>query len=408
MKLERPETEAKQFAAENLMTHRASSPKDRARDLKPWWLAAGIIIITLLHYSTSTQYLLLHEIYQRLYYIPIIYAAYSYGLRGGLAASALSALIYIPHIAQHLDHQDVYAINQFAEMILFQVVGAVTGLLAGAERRERQRYEQTAAELQRAYDELRSTVDQLLLADRHSSLGRMSAAIVHEIRNPLSAIRGAAEALESVVPRDHEKAEFLAIIEREGARLNGLVGDFLQFARPRSPELLLTPPREIIESVVKLTGKQAAQSLVQIEVNVADDLPAVMPAVMMDGEQMKQVLLNLILNAIDAMPGGGRLIISANRRGEELEIIVRDNGKGIDPAVRDKLFSPFVTTKARGTGLGLAIAHRLVSQHGGHITAGDAEGGGAVFQILLPLQRVLTKEYANDSTTMLAGQPGSF
>ena len=254
------------------MGQSASLQKNRARDLKPWGLAAGIIIITLLHYSTSTQYLLLHEIYQRLYYIPIIYAAYSYGLRGGLAASALSALIYIPHIAQHSDHQDVYAINQFAEMILFQVVGAVTGLLAGAERRERQRYEQTAAELQRAYDELRSTVDQLLLADRHSSLGRMSAAIVHEIRNPLGAIRGAAEALEAAVPRDHEKAEFLAIIEREVEQLNGLVGEFLQFARPRSPELLLTPPREIIESVVKLTGKQAAQSLVQIEVNVADDL----------------------------------------------------------------------------------------------------------------------------------------
>lgn len=385
------------------MGQSTSLQKKRARDLKPWGLAAGIVVITLLHYSTSTQYLLLHEIYQRLYYIPIIYAAYSYGLRGGLAASALSALIYIPHVAQHSDHQDVYAINQFAEMILFQVVGAVTGLLAGAERRERQRYEQTAAELQRAYDELRSTVDQLLLADRHSSLGRMSAAIVHEIRNPLGAIRGAAEALEAAVPRDHEKAEFLAIIEREVEQLNGLVGDFLQFARPRSPELLLTPPREIIESVVKLTGKQAAQSLVQIEVNVADDLPAVM----MDGEQMKQVLLNLILNAVDAMPGGGHLIISANCRGEELEIIVRDNGKGIDSTVRDKLFSPFVTTKARGTGLGLAIAHRLVSQHEGRIVADDAEGGGAVFQILLPLQRVLTKEYANDSRAMLVNKQSS-
>ncbi len=373
------------------------------RDLKPWWLTVGIIVITLLHYNTSTQYLLLHEIYQRLYYIPIIFAAYSYGLRGGLAASVLSALIYIPHVAQHRDHQDVYAINQFAEMILFQVVGAVTGLLAGAERRERQRYEQTAAELRRAYDELRSTVDQLLLADRHSSLGRMSAAIVHEIRNPLGAIRGAAEALESVIPRDHERAEFLTIIEGEVEQLNSLVTDFLQFARPRSPELLLTPPREIIESVVKLTGKQAAQSRVQIEVNVADDLPAVM----MDGEQMKQVLLNLILNAIDAMPGSGRLLISASCRDEELEIIVQDNGKGIDPTVRDKLFSPFVTTKARGTGLGLAIAHRLVSQHGGRITAHNAAGGGAIFQISLPLQRMLTKEYVNDKLAMPARKQSS-
>jgi two-component system, NtrC family, sensor histidine kinase HydH len=388
------------------------SQKGRTRGLKPWALVAGIVVITLLHYNTSTQYLLLHEIYQRLYYIPIIYAAYSYGLRGGLAASVLSALIYIPHVAQHSDHQDVYAINQFAEMILFQVVGAVTGLLAGAERRERQRYEQTAAELQRAYDELRSTVDQLLLADRHSSLGQMSAAIVHEIRNPLSAIRGAAEALEAVVPRGHEKAEFLAIIEREVEHLNGLVTDFLQFARPRSPELLPTPPHEIIESVVKLTSKQAAQSNVQIEVEVADSLPAempaVMPTVMMDGEQMKQVLLNLVLNAIDAMPGGGRLIISARRRGEELEITVRDSGKGIDPTVRDKLFSPFVTTKVRGTGLGLAIAHRLVNQHGGRITACDAEGGGAAFQILLPLQRRPAQESMKDGTTVLAGEQGSF
>src|SRR5262249_30066192 len=242
------------------MAYSTSLQKDRTHDLKPWGLIAGIVIITLLHYNTSTQYLLLHEIYQRLYYIPIIYAAYSYGLRGGLAASVLSAIIYIPHITQHFDHHNVYAINQYAEMILFQVVGVVTGLLAGAERRERQRYEQTAAKLQHAYDELRSTVDQLLIADRHSSLGRMSAAIVHEIRNPLGAIRGAAEALGSVVPQDHEKAEFLVIIEREVERLNVLVTEFLQFARPRSPELLPTPPSELIESVVKLTSKQAAQS----------------------------------------------------------------------------------------------------------------------------------------------------
>ena len=351
------------------------------RNLKPWGLAAGIVIITLLHYNTSTQYLLLHEIYQRLYYVPIIYAAYSYGLRGGLAASILSAIIYIPHITQHSDHGDVYAINQYAEMILFQVVGAVTGLLAAAERRERQRYEQTAIKLQRAYDELRSTVDQLLIADRHSSLGRMSAAIVHEIRNPLGGIRGAAEALESVVPPTHEKAEFLAIIAREVERLNSLVTDFLQFARPRSSELLPTPPGEIIESVVKLAGKQASKSQVEIEVKVDHDLPPVM----MDAEQMKQVLLNLILNALDAMPDGGRLSISATQIGEELEIVVHDTGKGIDPTVRNSLFSPFVTTKARGSGLGLAIAHRLVSQHGGQITADDSTLNGAIFRIRLPL-----------------------
>lgn len=364
------------------MMQPVSTPQQRTRDYKPWWLLASILIITFLHYNTSTHYLLLHEIYQRLYYIPIIYAAYSYGLRGGLAAAVLSTLIYLPHLAQHAGNR-VYAINQYAETVLFLVVGVVTGLLAGKERRERRRYEHTAAELQLAYDELRSTVDQLLLADRHASLGQMSAAIVHEIRNPLGSIRGAAEVLESVVPREHAKAEFLTIIKQEVERLNGLVTDFLNFARPRSPELLPTPPHEIIEAVVKLAKKQAEQARVKINTEVAERLPFVR----LDAEQMKQVLLNLILNAIEAMPDGGQLTISARQREQELLLAVRDTGKGIDPAVREKLFSPFVTTKTRGTGLGLAIAHRLVTQHGGQIEAIAGENGGAIIQIRLPLNR---------------------
>ena len=163
------------------------------------------------------------------------------------------------------------------------------------------------------------------------------------------------------------------LIKREVERLNGLVTDFLQFARPRSPELLPTPPREIVESVVKLASKQAEQARVKIVVDVTEPLPLVL----LDAEQMKQVLLNLILNAIEAMPEGGQLTISAGQRGEELSLAVRDTGKGIDPAVREKLFSPFVTTKSRGTGLGLAIAHRLVTQHGGRIEAADGQRIGA-------------------------------
>src|SRR5262249_10300934 len=138
-----------------------------------------------------------------------------------------------------------------------------------------------------------------------------------------------------------------------------------------------------IDPVIKLARKQAERSHVRIEIFAADDLSPVM----MDAEQMKQVLLNLILNAIDAMPGGGRLTINVDRSGDGLVIAVKDTGEGIDPAVRASLFSPFVTTKARGSGLGLAIAHRLVSQHGGRIRADDAAGGGSIFQIWLPLNQ---------------------
>src|SRR5262245_24334287 len=360
------------------MPDQTPSKKILPRDLTPLRLLIALIAISVLHYETVTGSALLHEISQRLYYLPIIYAAYRYGLRGGLTASLVSAALYFPHIVQHLSSRGS-AINLYAETILFLVIGAVTGLLAGKERRERERYENAAAELRRAYDELSATVEQLLIADRHSSLGRMSAAIVHEIRNPLGAIEGAAEALESSVPRERE--EFLDIIKLESDRLNGLVADFLRFARPRSPEMLPTPTHEVIDSVVKLARKQAEQSRVQIEIFAADDLPLVM----MDAEQMKQVLLNLILNAIDAMPRGGSLTINVDRNGDGLVIAVKDTGEGIDPAVRATLFSPFVTTKTRGSGLGLAIAHRLVGQHGGRIMADDANGGGAVFQVWLPL-----------------------
>jgi signal transduction histidine kinase len=362
------------------MPEKTPSKKSFLRDLTPLWLLIVLIAITVLHYENVSGSALLHEISQRLYYLPIIYAAYRYGLRGGLTASLVSGALYFPHIVQHWASSHS-AINLYAETALFLVVGVVTGLLAGKERRERERYENAAAELRRAYDELRATVEQLLIADRHSSLGRMSAAIVHEIRNPLGAIKGAADALHSSVPRERE--EFLDIIKLESDRLNGLVTDFLRYARPRSPEMLPTPAHEVIDSVVKLAGKQAEQSRVRIEIFAADDLPPVM----MDAEQMKQVLLNLILNAIDAMPKGGCLTIDVDRGGDGLVVAVKDTGDGIDPEVRDTLFNPFVTTKTRGSGLGLAIAHRLVSQHGGHITANDAAGGGAIFQVWLPLNQ---------------------
>ncbi|HEX5085331.1 MAG TPA: hypothetical protein VFY40_25110, partial [Blastocatellia bacterium] len=150
------------------MSEQTTSKKSLLRSLEPLWLLIALIAITVLHYENVSGSALLHELSQRLYYLPIIYAAYRYGLRGGLTTSLVSAALYFPHIVQHWANKHS-AINQYAETILFLVIGVVTGLLAGKERRERERYENAAAELQRAYDELRATVEQLLIADRHSS-----------------------------------------------------------------------------------------------------------------------------------------------------------------------------------------------------------------------------------------------
>jgi two-component system, NtrC family, sensor histidine kinase HydH len=339
-------------------------------------IVIGILIVTGLHYASDTRYLLLHETLQRFYYLPIIYAAYRYGLRGGLATSLFSGAVYLPHVYFHWPDLRVYALSQFWEIILFQCVAVVTGLLSNAERKARQKSEETAERLSNAYGELQSTVEQLIAAERMASIAQLSLSLVHEVRNPLGAIRGAAEALEPSCDPG-EGREFLAIIHTEVNRLNRLVSDFLEFGRPRAPEKMPTPPNEVIRSVATLVRKRAEQQGVTIGSELADSLPLILT----DAEQIKQALVNLALNALDAMPEGGELRFATFLEEDEVVFLVADTGPGLPPKVRQNLFRPFLTTKAKGTGLGLPISQRLVTQNGGTIGLCSAEGAGTTFQI---------------------------
>lgn len=351
------------------------------RWLVPLLLALGIGGVTLLHFRTSTEHVLLHQIYQRLYYIPIIYAGYRYGVLGALIASISSAVLYAPHIFLQWEHRYIYMLNQNVELIMFQVIALVTGLLANAEKREHRRYERAARELREAYDELKQAYDHLVRADRLASLGEVSAGIVHEIRTPLASIKGAVEILESPTTSASAKAEFCQIIRREVDRLNRLVEEFLQFARPRRPERLPMDVNEIVRAVILLCRKQATEQRVAIETHLQEPLPSVL----IDPEQMKQVLLNIVINGVQAMPDGGLLELTTRQSDGAVEVIIRDHGPGIDQLHLKKVFDPFFTTKQNGTGLGLSIAYRLVKQNGGDIDVFNAPGGGCAFKLVLPL-----------------------
>lgn len=349
-------------------------------------LVLSVVLITLLHYQTTAGgNFLLHEISQRLYYIPIIYSAYTFGVRGSMATSLLSGAVYVLHISEHGGDTQAAILNQYAEVLMFQVVAVVTGFLAGSERRQRQRFEKASTELATAYKELRSTVDLLIRADRLKSLGELAAGMAHEVRNPLSAIRGAVEIIEKEIPPDSPRRKFVGVIEEEVDRLNRLVGEFLSFAKPRQPERTPTDLSELIESVVTFTSKEADNKGVRLVTRLDERLHAVP----LDREQIRQVLLNLIINAIHAMPEGGTVEIGTSLGSESVELWVRDYGVGIEPGSRDKIFDPFFTTKQQGSGLGLSIAYQIVKQHGGEIELGDVDGPGALFVIRLPITAAL-------------------
>jgi signal transduction histidine kinase len=353
---------------------------DHVRADGPSWAELGAIGLAVVatsvgHYYTSTGLLALHELFTRLYYLPITYAALYLGWRGGLAAAALSAISYIPHIFTAWHHMPDYAMNQYAEIIVFFLVGSVTGVLADVGRRQRRALE--AATMQ-----LRESFEQIKRADRLSAIGQLSASLAHEIRNPLASIDGAANLLEQPALDQEIRSKSLAVIRKECRRLNRLLTDLLDFARPRRPEFHAVDLAGVVDSVIALVAHTAAQSRIQVRKN----FPAGLPPVECDAEQIKQVLLNLTINAIQAMPEPGEIEIAAAPAPGGVSIVVRDQGRGVDRAEMEKIFEPFFTTKANGTGLGLSVAQQIVAQHGGALAAEPNDGGGMAFSVTLPLR----------------------
>jgi signal transduction histidine kinase len=211
-------------------------------------------------------------------------------------------------------------------------------------------------------------------------MGELTAGVAHEVRNPLGVIRASVQLVEdakSDPTRIHEAAE---VIKQEIDRLDRVIKALLDFGRPSKPTMVLTDLNEVLQDVVLFTNRFAKQSDVTIEEKLEPDLPAIHG----DPDQLKQVFLNLVTNAVQAMDKrGGRITIETRGEGEYVEVTVSDNGPGIDPGDLSKVFDPFFTKRAEGTGLGLTIVHRIIDEHEGHI---EVESGpeGTSFNVTLP------------------------
>jgi PAS domain S-box-containing protein len=466
-----------------------------------------ILVITALHLFTSTPFSNrpLHLIYRRAYYIPIIYAAFVFGKRGGVLTAAACAIPFAVHAQINLNNAFAMGFDNALEIASYFAVGLLFGTLRDMEEARTRELEQLSRQLEEAYRKLeeraiqvinvrdytasilksitsgvitvgpdgsvttanpaaermlvmsefemvpkpvtslflddggisgdvakvlsgrlpialreatvvtpsghevhvqastsrmraaggsilgavvtledvsdvRALTEQLIRADRLAAMGELTAGVAHEVRNPLGVIRASVQLLEDAQCDQQRIADAASVIKQEIDRLDRVIKALLDFGRPSRPTLVHTDVNEVLGDVVLFTNRFAKQSDVVIKESFASALPPVVA----DPDQLKQVFLNLVTNAVQAMEKtGGEIELVTRGDGDYVEISISDDGPGIAEQDLPKVFDPFFTKRAEGTGLGLTIVHRIIDEHDGHIEVSSSPQGTR-FTVSLP------------------------
>jgi len=470
-------------------------------------IAVMLLLITVLHLFTTNMAgnIPLHLLYRRLYYIPIVYAAWVFGKRGGVLAACGASIPFAIHAQIALNGPFGMGFDNTLEIITFFAAGLLFGAVRDIEEKKTRDLRQVSTQLEEAYrkleeraiqlinvqdytssilrsitsgvltvgpdgsiatanpaaermlsmsefemvpksigalfkddggisgdvtkvlsgrlplalreatlvtpagkelhvqastsrmravggtvlgavvtledvSDIKSLTDQLIRADRLAAMGELTAGVAHEVRNPLGVIRASVQLLEDAQCDEQRIKNAAEVIKQEIDRLDKVIKALLDFGRPSKPTLVATDLAAVLEDVVLFTNRFAKQANVRIEMSSRDDLPRVNG----DPDQLKQVFLNLVTNAVQAMDlTGGEIEIVADSDEDYVVVTVRDTGPGIAFEDLTKVFDPFFTKRAEGTGLGLTIVHRIIDEHDGHIEV-DSTSEGTMFTVTLP------------------------
>ena len=223
---------------------------------------------------------------------------------------------------------------------------------------------------------------QMSRAEHLATLGELATGLAHEIRNPLAGIAGVIEIISRDLPETSPARAVVKDVRQEIAQINRILTDLLGTARPHRPQVRRSNLNTTVEHAVMLARQQVLSKPIKIELQQASDLPEVEH----DSDQIHQVFLNLLLNAVQAIDGEGTVSVEVTSKGNYAVVLVSDNGRGILPKHLPNIFRPFYTTKGNGTGLGLSLARRIVEEHHGRIDVSSVVGKGSKFEVLLPFQ----------------------
>jgi len=327
-------------------------------------LAIIICLITALSIfifvTRHTQYHY-HSVYREFYFVPLILAAFWFGLRGALLAAGGITLFYLAFIVFFWQGLSAEKINTFIEIIFLNVLALILGILREREFREHRRTQK---------------MENLAL------IGKTVSGIAHDMKIPLVAIAGFSRRILKKLGEDDPHREKLTIIHQEAQRLESMVKDMLEYARPLNLRRSKENVNQIIQESIDVVKELAEKKQVIIKTKLFPGLPPVE----LDPLRMKQVLINLLTNAIQASPWGEPVLVSSSVKGENIIIDVTDHGRGLAADQKEHIFTPFFTTKKEGIGLGLVMVKNIVSAHGGEVQFFDnpPRESGLTFRVVLP------------------------
>lgn len=320
------------------------------------------------------------------FYLLIALDAYYFSAGVGVLSALVSGSLYVA-AALLSPAPSVHWTHIASRVALFGLLGLTLGHVAGREHRARVEAERLNRQLQATLKRLEEAHRKLLQAERLATIGSMSAKMAHEIRNPLGAVSLNLEILADVL-RDstgkgkEEPVQLLRVIQEQVEALAGLTEEYLAFSRLPRPKLEEESLSEVLDEIVAFVGAEA----VGRRVSIRRKFDPGVPPFAFDRGLLRGAVLNLLKNALEALPGGGEVTVGSRRIDGWVEVTVEDSGPGIDRGVAERIFEPFFTTKERGTGLGLSIAQEVAREHGGELAWESRPGQGTTFKLRLPLK----------------------
>jgi signal transduction histidine kinase len=320
-----------------------------------------LVIITLTIFLTEQTHYRYHSIFREFYFIPLILAAFWFGWRGALLTSGSITLFYIIFLIFYWQGISAAKINTIIEVIFLNFVAVILGTLREREKKQRWRAQK---------------------AENLAVIGKAVSGVAHDMKTPLVAIAGFARQVLKKMSQDDPQREKLDIIHREAQRLESMVKDMLDYARPLDLRLAPTDVNQLLRESLEVAQDLARDQGVALETQLGADIPLTP----LDAGRMKQVFINLITNAIQASPAGETVMVRSALGEGNITIDVVDRGGGIPPEQKENIFVPFFTTKNEGVGLGLSMVKNIISAHHGAVEFFDNHNPsqGVTFRITVP------------------------